>query len=346
MASVLSFTDPKPQLCHPQQIQPGLTPAKCINTCQRSALLIENDESLSNFFTRALKNEGYTVRTASNSNEGLRLYSDCAPFSVVLIDYAMPETSGIELGLAIRKIDPSQGIIMAAFDYANSNEVPMPPELVDVRLLIDGNILHLQLRNALKKLEVDRAIEALTPPELLQLQRFAAFRVRGLGRAARGRNEEDLLGEALLRTLIGAESIEGRHWNRNVDFVQHLTGAMRSISSSWKRQAGENEAYCASEVLVINGAGQKISPLESVPSGEAAPDRRLVAEEEVAKIFSLFREDKEATQVLQGWFDDLKRNEIMQKYGLDENQWGAAVKRIRVKVSRENCVGGGEQHEI
>jgi len=33
-----------------------------------------------------------------------------------------------------------------------------------------------------------------------------------------------------------------RRWNRDVDFVTHLIGVMRSISSHWKRDFDEKEA--------------------------------------------------------------------------------------------------------
>jgi hypothetical protein len=73
----------------------------------------------------------------------------------------------------------------------------------------------------------------------------------------------------------------------------------------------------------------------------------LIAKEKVAQIFRMFTEDSEATQVLQGWYDDLKPNEIRQKCGLDEKRFAAAVKRIRVKtISRRNGGGGGEEHGI
>src|SRR5438876_7863425 len=215
MAHLLSFIDTRPQFEPPQPPEPSLPPTKSINASSKSALLIENDESLLNFLRRSLKDEGYAVRTASSSEEGLRLYRDCAPFNVVLIDYCVPQsngveidycalqTNGIELAMAIRDINPSQGIIIAAFDYRNSGEVPRSRELMHIPLLID--ISKFQLRSLLEKIDVDRAIEALTPSELLRLQQFAAFRVQGLGRATRGRTGEDLLAEALLGTLIGTE---------------------------------------------------------------------------------------------------------------------------------------------
>ena len=60
-----------------------------INTSNRSALVIEHDRSLSKMFARVLKDKGYVVRTAYESEDSVRLYRDCAPFDVVLVDYLM-----------------------------------------------------------------------------------------------------------------------------------------------------------------------------------------------------------------------------------------------------------------
>lgn len=342
MAHLLSFIDTTPQFETPHAPEPSLLP-KSINASPKSALLVENDESLLNFLRRSLTDEGYAVRTAANSEEGLRLYRDCAPFNVVLIDYCVPQskgvkidyfapqTHGIGLATAIRQINLSQGIIIAALDYRNAEEVPRPPELMHIPFLIDISNFH--LRSLLQKIEVDRMIELLTTAELLKLQKFAEFRVRGLGRAARGRTWEDLLGEALLRTLIGAEASEkGRHWNREVDFARHLAGAMQSISSSWKRQFKDKETHLISELVIHDAEGQEHSPLDNVASGYAPADQRLIEKNEEDRILAKFRDDPDATHVLHGLLDGLKKNEIMSRYGLDEKQYAASVKRIRVKV--------------
>jgi CheY-like chemotaxis protein len=249
--------------CQPhERPEPSLPPTRSINTATKSALLVESDESLSNFLRRRLKDEGYAVRTASNTEEGLRLYRECAPFNVVLIDYFVsrrsgvgidclaPQTNGVELALAIHSIDPLQGIIITAFAYRSAGEVPRPPEVMHIPLLLDANIG--QLRSVVEKIEIDRAITALTSSELLRLQRFAKFRVRGLGRAASGRDWEDLLGEALYRTLMGADGQNGRNWNKKVTFVQHLAGAMSSIANVWKRQFKEKTTYLMSELSVLD----------------------------------------------------------------------------------------------
>src|ERR1039457_7319587 len=191
MAHLLSFIDTRPQFETPQPPEPhSLLPTKSINVSHKSALLVESDPSFLILLRTSLKNEGYAVRTAANSEEGLRLYCDFRPFNVVLIDYFVPprdgfkidyiapvQTHGTALATAIRDIDRSQRMIIAALDYRDAEGVIRPPELMNIPLLID--ISNFQLRGLLEKIEVDRAIEVLTSSELARLQKFADFRVRG-----------------------------------------------------------------------------------------------------------------------------------------------------------------------
>ena len=160
MAHLLPFIDTRLQFETtqppepPSLPEPQLPPTKNINASTKTALLVENDESLLSFLRSFLKNDGYAVRTAKNSEEGLRLYRDCAPFNVVLINYCVPpsnavgidylapqQTHGIGLAMAIRQINPSQGIIIAALAYRNAGEVPRPPELMHIPLITEPAIL-------------------------------------------------------------------------------------------------------------------------------------------------------------------------------------------------------------
>lgn len=118
-----------------------------------------------------------------------------------------------------------------------------------------------------------RAIEALTVGEQLKLKQFAAWRMRGLGRAGRGHTPEDLLGEAVLRVLEGAANNgSGRRWTGNVDLVTHLAGAMRSISSHWKRDFDEHETDLESEILKRTEQGDATSPLDNAVSHAPSQD--------------------------------------------------------------------------
>src|SRR5215831_3323769 len=104
--------------------------------------------------------------------------------------------------------------------------------------------------------EIHWALEALTPGELLKLKQFSAWRMRALGRAACGRTWEDLLSEAKLAILKGAANNgRGRRWNESVDRVTQLTGAIRSISSHWKRDFDEQEPELESESSTADQEG-------------------------------------------------------------------------------------------
>jgi CheY-like chemotaxis protein len=312
----------------------------------KSALLVENVECLSALLRRYLQGEGYSVRTACSSEEGFRLHRDVGPFTVVLINYFVPkregmiidplepQTHGIELALAIRAASSAQGMIVAANSFGRASDVPRPPEAADIPLLIDLNLS--QLRPLLEKIEVDRAINALTSAELKELQQFAKSMIGAF--APRGNDWEDLLEEALYRTLIGAgDPQSGRHWNRKIPFAQHLTGAMRSIASVWKRQGRNRKTFLLSELIVCDSNGREYSPLDDVPARLAPIDQNLVETADEDRILAMFENNSLAASVVRGWIDGLTKNEIIEKYALNKQRYAAIVKRIRLKLAaREN----------
>jgi CheY-like chemotaxis protein len=347
-------------------------PPTAINTGSRSALVIENDNSLLMVIKQLLKHEGYVVRSARDRAEGLRLYSHCRPFDVVLIDYYVPQTDGvkidlfepqkewIELARAIRERNPSQTMAIAAFDFAHPDQVPRPTELKDIPVLVNA----LQLSELLAKLqcwatreEIDQAIAVLSPAQWLKLQKFAKWRVCVLSRSA-SYNWEDLLNEALLSTLIGAQGNgNGRRWNKRINFVMHLTGAMRGIYSH-RKEKGNGREILECEAINCDAAGQELSPLDNLglgdsPNGrlrgvaaEGSAERRLIEKEKVEKIFRMFKDDRDAILVLEGWSEGMKKIEVMQKYELTAKQYDAATKRIRAKTwGPRNGGGGAEKHD-
>jgi hypothetical protein len=175
------------------------------------------------------------------------------------------------------------------------------------------------------------------------------FRVRGLGRAAGVRDWRDLLQEAFYRTLIGAaDARNGRHWNKKVDLVKHLTEAMRSIASSWKRQftAEEVNTYLVSQLETYDSEGEPYSPLDHIASGHVLADDGLIDMDERDRIFATLRHDADASRVLEGGIDGLKKNEILPRYDLDQKRDAAAVRRIRLKLlgKRVGTMGFKQRH--
>jgi hypothetical protein len=182
--------------------------------------------------------------------------------------------------------------------------------------------------------DIKKAVEQLSPEDDRRLEKFAQYRIRGLGRRAMGRSHEDLRREAITATWIGAEDPdEGRRWRMaDVSFLQHLRGAMRSISSHWKEAADENEAWLESEVTIEAEDGQLLSPLDNAPSKAPDQERVLSAKEQLGAVDLLFQNDDDAALVLEGIKEGWTGPEIMQKFKLPRNRYEAALKRIRYKV--------------
>ena len=317
-----------------------------MNGRNKSALVIEFIPSLSRMFTAFLKSDHYLVRTAYQSEEALRLYRDCGPFEVVVIDYRMPKKNGIDIALDILKQDATQPMIIVAPDHRSEDEVPRREELMSVPFLLD--MRNARFRKVLDKLqpwatreEVHRAITALTTAELLKLRKYAEWRVC-LSRGTDHRTWEDLLQEALCLTFEGAEGGgTGKRWNKRVTFFTYLIGAIRNIT---RRRRGDIDLWC--DIFKYDAEGQGHCLLDTLESRDPAADQSLIAEETLTGLLEQFEDDPRAMLVLQGWLEGLKKAEIMREGRLSENEYRAAVRRIRMKLlGPTNGGGGGEKHD-
>jgi DNA-directed RNA polymerase specialized sigma24 family protein len=172
-------------------------------------------------------------------------------------------------------------------------------------------------------------IEALTSADLLRLESYAAWRLRGLGRHAAGRTADDLVHEAILSALSGT-----RKWNRKrVDFVGFLTGAMRSISSNWAARARIADVVASSDSVAV--------ALHRVPTPEPGADHVMEAAERERGILARFESDRTASIVLRELLEGETVRDICVRYRIDQNQYQATLKRIRRRLAADSSVGGG-----
>lgn len=181
--------------------------------------------------------------------------------------------------------------------------------------------------------EIDRGLEALTRAELLKLKHFAAWRVRGLGRAASGRTWEDLLGEAELSLLQGAmNNGGGRLWTKKVDLMKLLEGAMRSISSHWKRDFDEQEADFESEIPKCAEKDGPSFPLDNAASSVPSQEREVGARQHLTLLLTRCQNDPVAIKVLEGLSIGLIAAEVVRAYRLTQSEYRQASSRIRRRV--------------
>ena len=121
----------------------------------------------------------------------------------------------------------------------------------------------------MKSLEqVQEAVCSLTEAENLKLKGYAHWRVfKGLGY-----DEEDLIQEALTATIEGR-----RVWREGIDFFQHLTFTIKSISTLWRNK--RRREYSESD---LTEPGEE-SPL-ALAATSLDPERSLRAKEVLEQI--------------------------------------------------------------
>jgi hypothetical protein len=195
------------------------------------------------------------------------------------------------------------------------------------------------MKNAATREEIVAAIEVLTPQEYLRLKLYARWRIRGLGRAAQGRDWEDILREAISATYEG-----NRHWYKgSVDFCRHLIGAMRSISSHWHDQFDPDEAVLESEVIRISAEGRVSNPMLDVASSAADPERILAAKEEVEWIEQIASKNPLAWLIMDGLRERMTGPQIREALKVSQKDYETAFKwlrrNVRAKINREGSNG-------
>lgn len=87
-------------------ISPEITP---------TVLVVEDDPAIISLVALGPRYEGYTVYTASDGVQGLRLFEEVQP-DLVIVDWMLPGMDGITLGSRVRAISEVPVIIITARD--------------------------------------------------------------------------------------------------------------------------------------------------------------------------------------------------------------------------------------
>jgi len=101
---------------------------------QKSVLIVEEYDQVVGLLVRLLRAMDFAVVTASTASEGLRLYSKCGPFDVVMLSYSL-DLNGVEIAMNIRKRSPLQNMIITT-THCSEEDVVRPSELAHVPILL------------------------------------------------------------------------------------------------------------------------------------------------------------------------------------------------------------------
>jgi hypothetical protein len=161
------------------------------------------------------------------------------------------------------------------------------------------------------------AINGLTTPTLMRLQLVARIFDR--------RRHEDLLQEAILRTLSGK-----RIWRDGIPIFWHLYGTMKSIASDWAKKHDEN--------LVLESQfpqeGEYPSLLSTVAAPTPNPERQTIARLTVGAIAESCGPDPVVLALLEKKLIGKTETEIREELKLSHQDFSAAAQRLRRSARR------------
>lgn len=176
--------------------------------------------------------------------------------------------------------------------------------------------------------EIEDAIQALTPAQLVRLQNIAWFRHRALGPRGAGRNEGDLLSDAVIAVLEGR-----RKWAKdNCDFMTFLNGVMRSLGSH-VREGRATDAFDAIAPKPETERGNGEDSLEQIPTQALGdPELQLQERDLDRQVRERFKDDTVVLLVYEAFLERRTPADIRSCLDITENEYHAAAKRLRRAV--------------
>lgn len=97
--------------------------------------IIEDDQAISQMYRFKFEAEGYEVETAENGRLGLALVESMRP-DIVLLDLMMPEMTGEEMLVEMRKTTWGKTIKVVILTNKGEQEIPEQVKLLNVSAVI------------------------------------------------------------------------------------------------------------------------------------------------------------------------------------------------------------------
>ena len=135
-------------------------------------LIVDDDADLRENLVEILKGESYVTTTASRAKEAIEIMKQ-RQFDVILLDFMMPELSGLDALYDLKRTNPKAKVIMitayATIDIEvnaikrGANEfITKPFKIEDLLVLIKQVIEEARFEDGIKKLKMEETLSSLS----------------------------------------------------------------------------------------------------------------------------------------------------------------------------------------
>lgn len=191
--------------------------------------------------------------------------------------------------------------------------------------------------------QVRAAIERLTDEDYARLRRAASAFLYG----SEYSDALELVNEAIVRAMLGADRVKGRHWPLHVPFIAFLIMTMSSIANASTESPAqtltdsladfvpEGVAYSdfAVEPLLATSVHEECVN-EEVRNAELANSATVFAD-----IEAFFADDDEVLMLVLCLRDGQRPREIQESAGMTVTQYNTARRRLRRGLTRLGLSG-------
>lgn len=187
--------------------------------------------------------------------------------------------------------------------------------------------------------DVCQAIEALSDMELVRLRKIALFHMPGSEYAA----PDEIINEAICRTLNAANGGKGRRWPKDVPFFAYLTQVIRGLGSD-SRESEHQSKTVRLEAMAPEGATTEdvLGKLEhhhpdaltNAIDIEVERERQACIKADMDKIEAYFADDAQVTWIILGRKEESSLAEIMEMGEMTKTQYESAMRRYRRGIER------------
>ncbi|WP_275271782.1 hypothetical protein [Limnobacter sp. P1] len=182
--------------------------------------------------------------------------------------------------------------------------------------------------------DVRSAIAALSDVDNYRLRKAATYCLPG----TEYQTPQELINEAVIRTMNAASGDRGRRWPRNVPFIAFMMRTIQGIANDSRESAGQRvtdrieelatEAVSVEQVLAQSEHYHPDIVTQALEL-EEANEREEQVKAIVGEIDDNFAEDEEVNWILMGIKDDLPASEVRELSGMTQSQYDTARRRFR-----------------
>ena len=187
--------------------------------------------------------------------------------------------------------------------------------------------------------DVCQAIESLSDMELVRLRKIALNYIPGSEYAS----PEEIINEAICRTLNAAYGGKGRRWPKDVPFFVYLIKVIQSLVSASRESEYQSktdwlEAMAPADATTEDVLGHldhhHSDALTNIIEVELNTERQARAKADADRIEANFSQDAQVTWLILGIKDELSVADIRELGGMTQTQYDSAKRRFRRGIEK------------